>query len=201
MRVIQSGEMVLSVGGLCARVDGWYSGPEGFRYQIGSTFYRRDELFVAGDQVIDGDDDAGVITKIQPLTVQYDEYEYEWRTAANAELRHADGVEPEGPDSGSEDLASWWDRTSAEDRDACLAKTAEYGAGDLAIIGGLLADFGVTAAIGREAEMGCWFYLIGKVARANSAYERGEAPSDDTINDIETYSRMIRRIRQNGEWG
>ena len=50
------------------------------------------------------------------------------------------------------------------------------------------------------AELGVFFYLIGKVARWQSAIERGERPSDDTLFDVGVYVRMAQRIRSHGGW-
>lgn len=94
-------------------------------------------------------------------------------------------------------LAAWWREDMQSGMDATLAKLHEYGSGDLAAIGHDLADtFGSGEIPDREAmEWGCWFYLIGKIARIRTAYERGMRPSDDSLFDAEVYIRMMRANR------
>jgi hypothetical protein len=99
------------------------------------------------------------------------------------------------------DLADWWRDLTEQEIAATVPKAIEYGATDLIDIGSQMGRF-----IGRHltdqdaAELGCWFYLIGKMARATSAIERGEKPSDDTVKDIGVYVKMIQRIRSAGSW-
>lgn len=50
------------------------------------------------------------------------------------------------------------------------------------------------------AELGIWFYLVGKMARWRSAVRRGERVSDDTLHDIGVYARMAQRVRETGRW-
>lgn len=101
-----------------------------------------------------------------------------------------------------EELLSWWREVTEQDIAQMLPKVGEYGAYDLSMIGNTLLDI-----LDREnqpdrvgQEMGCFFYLLGKVARMASAYKEDRLPSDDTLHDIVVYAMMIRRIRAKGEW-
>lgn len=98
-------------------------------------------------------------------------------------------------------IESWWITTSRADREAFLPKLAEYGATDLDEIGANLDAFRGEHRLphdGEHGELGCMFYLFGKVARAMAAYQRGELPSDDTLHDITVYSMMARAYRERG---
>ena len=48
-------------------------------------------------------------------------------------------------------------------------------------------------------EIGCMFYLLGKIARVTSAVERGDMASDDTWFDIGVYAKMVLAARE-GAW-
>lgn len=98
-------------------------------------------------------------------------------------------------------LEEWWRQLSEREIEATVPKAIEYGATDLIDIGVQLGTWmkrPLTDA--HAAELGCWFYLIGKIARATSAIGRGDQPSDDTIKDIGVYIKMIQRIRAAGGW-
>jgi len=98
-------------------------------------------------------------------------------------------------------LDEWWRAVSEEEIEATVPKAIEYGATDLIDIGTQLGKWMHRDTTNAEAaELGCWFYLIGKMARATSAIDRSEFPSDDTIKDIGIYVKMIQRIRQAGSW-
>lgn len=99
------------------------------------------------------------------------------------------------------DIERWWMLTADADYQAFGPKLAEYGANDLKEIGRKLARLmnwdDITDA--QMNELGCWFYLCGKVERAFEALHRHELPSDDTNHDAVVYGMMIRRIREVGE--
>lgn len=98
-------------------------------------------------------------------------------------------------------LDTWWRKVAEREISDTVPKAIEYGATDLVDIGVQLGRWTkqeLTDA--RAAELGCWFYLVGKMARATSALERGATPSDDTVKDIGIYVKMIQRIRDAGSW-
>lgn len=98
-------------------------------------------------------------------------------------------------------LRVWWTQTANAEGRAVAEKAVEYGAYDLELIGQLLREMGVnTGNQVTDAELGCWFYLFGKVARATSAIRDGRRPSDDTVGDAGVYLKMIARIRETGGW-
>lgn len=99
-------------------------------------------------------------------------------------------------------IEEWWLSTARTDLDSVLPKMQEYGSYDLVAVGRLLAhamqwDDATDAQL---SELGCWFYLQGKAARAFDALRQHRLPSDDTTYDIGVYSMMIRRIREVGAW-
>lgn len=108
---------------------------------------------------------------------------------------------PPVPLDPEEQLRHWWfDKANAE-VEVTVPKAIEYGSTDLLDIGLMLART-VRRTVTEEeaAELGVFFYLIGKIARWQSAIERGERPSDDTLLDIGIYVRMAQRIRDAGAW-
>ena len=104
------------------------------------------------------------------------------------------------------ELAAWWWVEAQKEIDATVPKATEYGSYDMQLIGRVLADMMEWDAAkterseGVHVELGAFFYLLGKVARAASAYTRSELPSDDTYFDAGVYGRMIARARQKGGW-
>jgi len=98
-------------------------------------------------------------------------------------------------------LTDWWLEQSRAEIDATVPKAVEYGSTDLIDIG-LMLGRTMKRQLSEEeaAELGVFFYLIGKIARWQSAIERGERPSDDTLFDIGVYVRMAQRIRHAGAW-
>lgn len=103
--------------------------------------------------------------------------------------------------SAAHELAEWWRATSEAEIGQTVEKAIEYGATDLIDIGLMLArTMGRVVSEEEAAELGVFFYLIGKIARWQSAIERGDRPSDDTLLDIGVYVRMAQRIRQSGGW-
>jgi len=98
------------------------------------------------------------------------------------------------------DLARWWRENAENALERTVPKLEEYGAHDLTRIGHNMAQLMHWDCDDQEAaELGIWFYLEGKIARAFEAIARHELPSDDTIFDTKIYATMIERIRDNGE--
>lgn len=98
-------------------------------------------------------------------------------------------------------LIDWWMGKAASECEQTVSKAIEYGATDLIDIGMMLGRT-MRRDVDEEeaAELGVFFYLIGKIARWQSAIERGDRPSDDTLLDIGVYVRMAQRIRHSGGW-
>lgn len=110
-------------------------------------------------------------------------------------------------------LYRWWMQTAHDEIAPMLAKAEEYGgqhrAADLTDIGRDLIAAGVAKGplLGSGAvqdgwmqELGCYFYLRGKVGRWTAAIAEGRPVSDDTLHDIGIYVRMVQRIRAVGGW-
>lgn len=96
------------------------------------------------------------------------------------------------------ELHSWWIDHARDEAAATIAKMEEYGSGDLVAIGhqfATMANRTLTSDI-EAMELGCTFYLLGKIARVTSAIERGERASDDTWFDIAVYAKMVQAARQ-----
>lgn len=104
-------------------------------------------------------------------------------------------------DIDEQELRTWWMGQALREIEATVPKAVEYGSTDLVDIGSQMGRFIKRDLTDAEAaELGCWFYLVGKMARATAALERGDWPSDDTILDAGVYLKMIQRIRQSGGW-
>jgi hypothetical protein len=96
----------------------------------------------------------------------------------------------------NEAAREWWINYATEEVDGMLVKMAEYGAGDLYVIGetfAKLAGLGVTAQ--EHYEIGVLFYVVGKVQRLLSAVENGNQASDDTWHDLAVYAKMVLATR------
>lgn len=94
----------------------------------------------------------------------------------------------------------WWDQATRE-ISATVPKAEEYGSTDLVEIGRTMAtNMGREVTDEEAAEIGVYFYLIGKMARWTDSIRRGTRPSDDTLFDIGVYVRMTQRIRDSGGW-
>lgn len=107
-------------------------------------------------------------------------------------------IVPVDPES---ELRAWWLKGAGEEIERTVPKAIEYGSTDLIDIGLMLGrTMGRRINEEEAAELGVFFYLIGKIARWQSAIERGERPSDDTLFDIGVYVRMAQRIRHAGGW-
>jgi hypothetical protein len=110
------------------------------------------------------------------------------------------------------DVRDWWLKASFNEIDPLIGKAIEYGgaerASDLIEIGRTLANSGVTIPQGLTpeqkeayyAELGMYFYLVGKMARWTAAVSEGRMVSDDTLLDIGIYVRMTQRVREVGGW-
>ncbi len=116
-------------------------------------------------------------------------------------------------DQRRKELQDWW-VTKADDEVGMVAsKALEYGGGGAAIdlieIGRNLVMSGAGGHVNgihqlpddaRLAELGVYFYLVGKMARWTAAVIEGRQVSDDTLLDIGIYVRMVQRIRDRGAW-
>lgn len=106
------------------------------------------------------------------------------------------------------ELKGWWLAVAEREADAVVPKAIEYGATDLVEIGRHMVEAGVR--VSREAvengldpelaELGVYFYMVGKMARWSDAIANGRSVSDDTLHDIGVYVRMVQRIRATGGW-
>lgn len=98
-----------------------------------------------------------------------------------------------------EELERWWLQLATDDLDRMAPKIQEYTASDLILMGHFMEHWlGLPEGSGKEAA--CVWYAMGKVARAVSAYREGRLPSEDTLQDLEIYAKMARRIRAKGSW-
>lgn len=120
------------------------------------------------------------------------------RTRPFKEPPPAESTATPDPEQG---LIDWWMGQAASEAERTIPKAVEYGSTDLIDIGIMLGRT-MRRDVDQEeaAELGVFFYLIGKIARWQSAIERGERPSDDTLFDIGVYVRMAQRIRHAGSW-
>lgn len=105
------------------------------------------------------------------------------------------------------DLAVWWLSTVCQDFEATVPKMLEYGghqegSADLQLIGENLATLlGMhDAPDAVKQELGCWFYMQGKVARLVSDYQQHRPGKKDTWFDACIYAMMSRRIQEVGRW-
>lgn len=113
------------------------------------------------------------------------------------------GVDNRLPDEEIEhpDWYLWWIDQAIEEADALAPKVGDYGSVDLVWIGRQMA-----ANQGREvedeeaAEIGIYWYILGKMGRWSSAVQEGRRPSSDTIYDLGVYCRMALRVRSAGGW-
>lgn len=107
--------------------------------------------------------------------------------------------QPSGSKSG---LAVWWRAMADSEAEGAAAKVAEYGSFDLDLLGWVMGHVQSNVATRSvpPVELGLAFYLLGKVARMWGAYLQGSVPSEDTLNDIVVYTRMVQRVRATGGW-
>lgn len=99
-----------------------------------------------------------------------------------------------------EEFTAWWLATAQDEVNRTVPKVVEYGAGDLAEVGRQMAEaMGLGGFTEQElAELGIYFYMVGKMARWTSAIREGRRVSDDTLFDVGVYVRMAQRIREKG---
>lgn len=97
-------------------------------------------------------------------------------------------------------VGEWWAAVAEADLQSFYPKWKEYGSHDLAVFGQFLADMKGWEGLSHDqlTELGCFGYLLGKVARAAEAYTDKRFPSDDTLHDLSVYSLMARRTREGG---
>jgi len=117
--------------------------------------------------------------------------------------------EPTHASLGHLPLQEWYEQTSAADLQKTVPKALAYGSKgedliaigrDMAEIGGMKTPEGVSDDQW-WAELGCHFYLRGKLARASEAFRNGRLPSADTYFDESIYAMIARRVRESGHWG
>lgn len=113
---------------------------------------------------------------------------------------HLDRLQAEG--RAADALTDWWLDVARTEVEAVAPKAVEYGSTDLGEIGRTLAACmnrpGLDEA--ERAELGVYFYLVGKMARWTDAVVEGRRVSDDTLHDVGVYVRMAQRIRAVGGW-
>ena len=106
-------------------------------------------------------------------------------------------------------LEDWWRHVSESDIEKTVPKALAYGSNgeDLISIGRTMAEvsgLGAPDDVPDDqfyAELGVFFYLTGKMARAAEAFRTGNLPSADTLFDIRIYSVIWQRVRSSGHWG
>lgn len=100
------------------------------------------------------------------------------------------------------DLRAWWVESSKREIDGSLEKIKHYGAADLSHIGRVwAARKGMDELTEAEyAELGCLYYMSGKMSRIESAITRGEFPDGDSVFDLLFYAKMVFRLRASGAW-
>ena len=101
-----------------------------------------------------------------------------------------------------QELTAWWMDRARTEIIAVVPKMQEYGSGDLVEVGRTLARVAgrKVGSAADAAELGIFFYLVGKMARWADAVESGRRVSDDTLFDIGVYVRMAQRVRVSGGW-
>lgn len=111
-------------------------------------------------------------------------------------------------DERGQKLLEWWMHTAFSDFMATVPKMLEYGgtsdgpATDLLLIGRNLAELCDLhdAPDAVLMELGCWFYMQGKVARLVSDYKQRREGKPDTWFDATIYTMMARRIQEASQW-
>jgi hypothetical protein len=121
---------------------------------------------------------------------------------------HVVDKSPVSPQQRAEKILTHeWARLNQEEVQKVVPKAIEYGSGDLKLMGyALKMLLNSPRARSRDwtepemQEMASAFYILGKIARMFSAYERGAMPADDQPHDIGVYTRMIQILRRTGAW-
>lgn len=111
-------------------------------------------------------------------------------------------VPAQPPDDGDSKLRRWWTDQAFDEADRTIAKMEKYGSMDLVHIGRAFWEIA-----GREEplsdveamELGCLFYVYGKVQRAMSAVKSHQSILDDTWFDMHIYPKMAEAARA-GVW-
>lgn len=100
------------------------------------------------------------------------------------------------------EIETWWMGVARNEVEAVVPKAVEYGSTDLIDIGANLARIMKREGLDnrQKAELGIYFYLIGKMARWSDAVKEGRDVSDDTLHDVGVYVRMAQRVRAVGGW-
>jgi hypothetical protein len=98
-------------------------------------------------------------------------------------------------------LADWWKDHAADEAEKTVSKMLEYGSGDLIAIGHSVTKLADRPVVTDDEafEIGCLFYLIGKMERVISAVSHSYNASDDTWFDIAVYAKMV-QARRAGAW-
>lgn len=103
---------------------------------------------------------------------------------------------------GDSPLRRWWCDAAFDEADRTITKMEEYGSMDLVHIGRMLWDvMGRTSPLSDVAamEVGCLFYIYGKIQRAVSALKNDKPIKDDTWFDTQIYAKMAQAARA-GVW-
>jgi hypothetical protein len=99
-------------------------------------------------------------------------------------------------------LHRWLINFMAHDVAATVVKAVDYGGSDFDLMGEglmLMLDPKLRDKI-HTAEAAVAFYMLGKIARIASGYEKGGAPNDDSFFDTHVYSLIALKIREDGYW-
>lgn len=110
--------------------------------------------------------------------------------------------QPEPEDIHDSPLRRWWTDQSFDEADRTIAKMEEYGSLDLVHIGHGIWDMtgrSITLTDAHAMELGCLFYVFGKVQRAMSAVKADRPILDDTWFDMHIYAKMAQAARA-GVW-
>jgi hypothetical protein len=104
-----------------------------------------------------------------------------------------------------QELTDWYVNKARQEIAPMMPKILEYGgngrAVDLINIGRDLAHIAKREVTDAEAaELGIYFYVVGKLGRWSAAIANGKDVSDDTLHDIAIYIKMVQRIREKGGW-
>ncbi|QOC55751.1 hypothetical protein SEA_ARCHIMEDES_51 [Gordonia phage Archimedes] len=102
-------------------------------------------------------------------------------------------------------LIHWWMQDAFAEAMATAPKAEEYGSTELAEAGHVLASMlakplenPVSDAAAMETQI--YQYVLGKIGRWTAAMRRGDRVSEDSLFDIGVYVKMVRKIRETGEW-
>lgn len=108
-----------------------------------------------------------------------------------------EGVDPDTLDRDEDNLIAWWLETEAATLAMAIRKRRQYGSKDLELMGQAME---MMTGHGGGLEQALAFYALGKMARLFGAYERDEEPVIDSWLDLQVYSKMAQRTRENGSW-